>query len=558
MIASRLYHFIPFILLCLSTLAVGLPALAQTDPLCPAQTLLSIARAGAACAMMERGEACYASGTVQSQQTAAANEVSLAQPGDRAPLRDLLSVMVQPANGDALSLATIIIRTSPAATDLAAAILINDVVLTNEVPTPIEINAAAIGRVPVRTMPDTESAVITELSINDGVTLNGRLQGGEWLRIIVPSTGAVGWAAASLLNPSSDVSALPTVTPSDQVAAPFQRFTAESGGTAACGGALAAGVLLQTPSTDPRDAVELTMNGLPFQVAGTLFIEADGGVLTVSALDGLAILEGTIIPAGAQVIMNGGTPGSVSGYDVTAFAVPPINNLPRRFQLAPSANAATIAAAIAALAPPTPTPIPATLAPDTTCRRALRRDTTVFAGPGSDFEALAELEAGTPITPVLAANAVIDGSTWWQLANSGWIAQNVVGERGDCSTQAVLLVARVPAPPTNRYSMERCASSNGAVRVGQVVTFEFIPPAWDNYGAARDAVRTDPGRFTFNNDRYRATASDPFPLGTVTDPFEDRYLRRFTFVWTAQPGTYRIIGDWLTYEPSCNLTVVVE
>lgn len=120
------------------------------------------------------------------------------------------------------------------------------------------------------------------------------------------------------------------------------------------------------------------------------------------------------------------------------------------------------------------------------------------------------------------------------------------------------MVVRVPPPPSNTYSLERCESLNGPVRSGQRVTFEFIPPAWDNYGAARDAVLTDPGRFIINSDGYRATASAPFPLGTNVDPLEDRYLRRFTLVWTAQPGTYRITGDWLTYEPSCNLTVPVE
>jgi hypothetical protein len=35
-------------------------------------------------------------------------------------------------------------------------------------------------------------------------------------------------------------------------------------------------------------------------------------------------------------------------------------------------------------------------------------------------------------------------------------------------------------------------------------------------------------------------------------------LRRFTLMWRAEPGTFRITGDWLHYEPSCNLTVTVE
>jgi hypothetical protein len=206
---------------------------------------------------------------------------------------------------------------------------------------------------------------------------------------------------------------------------------------------------------------------------------------------------------------------------------------------------------------PTPTPImPIPTAVDA-CHRSLARDTTVWAGPGEDFEVLAELEAGTVITPVLATMDPL-GEMWWQLENSGWVVLSSVSERGNCSGQEVPGVVRVPPPPTNTYSLERCESFNGPVRVGQRVTFEFIPPAWDNYGAALEAVRTDPGRVIINFDHYRANASDPFPLGTNVDPLEDRYLRRFTLVWVAQPGTYRVTGDWLTYEPNCDLTVPVE
>jgi hypothetical protein len=244
-------------------------------------------------------------------------------------------------------------------------------------------------------------------------------------------------------------------------------------------------------------------------------------------------------------------------YDVALMLALPTNNLPRRFQVVLPQTQEAIDAAISALTMPTPTPImPIPTAVDA-CHRSLARDTTVWAGPGEDFEVLAELEAGTVITPVLATMDPL-GEMWWQLENSGWVVLSSVSERGNCSGQEVPVVVRVPPPPTNTYSLERCESFNGPVRVGQRVTFEFIPPAWDNYGAALEAVRTDPGRVIINFDHYRANASDPFPLGTNVDPLEDRYLRRFTLVWVAQPGTYRVTGDWLTYEPNCDLTVPVE
>lgn len=150
------------------------------------------------------------------------------------------------------------------------------------------------------------------------------------------------------------------------------------------------------------------------------------------------------------------------------------------------------------------------------------------------------------------------GAVWWQLENSGWIARADVVERGDCSGKAVPIAGRVAAPPTNTYSLERCESFSGPVRSGQRVTFEFIPPAWDNIGEALAALRTDPGRFIINSNQYYATVSAPFQLGENVDPLEGRYLRRFALIWTAEPGTYRITGDWLHYEPICDLTVPVE
>jgi hypothetical protein len=234
-----------------------------------------------------------------------------------------------------------------------------------------------------------------------------------------------------------------------------------------------------------------------------------------------------------------------------------VNNLPRRFQVTPPQTQAAIDTQIAALTMPTPTPVRIEPTPVDACRRSVGRDATVWSGPGEIFEALRELEAGTQIRPILAyTNA--QGELWWQLRDSGWVARAEVIERGNCAGLEVPVTDRVPAPPTNNYSLERCESFNGPVRTGQRVTIEFIPPAWPSYAEALESIRNDPGRFEINSRYYRASASDPIPLGENVDPLEDRYLRRFTIIWIAEPGTYRITGDWLSYEPSCNLTVPAE
>ena len=60
---------------------------------------------------------------------------------------------------------------------------------------------------------------------------------------------------------------------------------------AACDGLLPAGALLQTPSTELKDAVKLTINGADLQIAGTIFMASAGSTLNIIALDGVVVLE---------------------------------------------------------------------------------------------------------------------------------------------------------------------------------------------------------------------------------------------------------------------------
>lgn len=546
--------------------------LAQTTTaLCPPQALLSIARAGAACANLEAGMACYGSGTVTS--TAAEGSISpgLVQLGDRVPLRDLQTISVRPSATDAearISMAALAVRTSSWTGTMANFLLLVDGDMGSLVAPPVELVMQATGSLNVRSAPAPNAEILAELGVNNSVVATGR--SGDWLRVAVPATGEVGWVSASLLRApgNGNVNSLPEAEPGDEVAQPFQIVHLSSDASAACDGNLPAGALLQTQSTDLTDAVTLSINQVMLRLAGTVFLVPRDGQFRFVMLDGIAEISAggaaRFVPAGAQSIVAldaegnaAGAPSSAAPYDAALTAALPINNLPRRFQVTAPLSQSTIDAQIAALTAPTPTPFRIEPTPMNACRRTLGHDATIWSGPGEDYEALTELEAGMAITPLLATTDR-SGAVWWQLGNSGWVARADVVERGDCTGLVVPRTGRVAAPRTNTYSLERCESFNGPVRSGQRVTFEFIPPAWENLGEALAALRTDPGRFTLNSERYYANASDPFRLGENVDPLEDRYLRRFTLVWTAEPGTYRITGDWLSYEPSCNLTVLVE
>ena len=127
----------------------------------------------------------------------------------------------------------------------------------------------------------------------------------------------------------------------------------------------------------------------------------------------------------------------------------------------------------------------------------------------------------------------------------------LISETGEC--QPVQISDRFTPPQNNTLSLETCQTTNGPLRAGQWVRIEFRPPPFDNLGEARDAVIIDPGRINIGVDRIRASATDPIRLGTV----DDRYIRTFYVNWEAVPGTFRIEGDRLTYEPICTITVPV-
>ncbi|MEO8396611.1 MAG: SH3 domain-containing protein, partial [Chloroflexota bacterium] len=544
-------------------LSVTIAAAQSAAPLCPAHSLLSIARAGSACAMLKIGQACYGSGTVTSTTLEGSTSAGLTQPGDTAALRDLATVQVLPAadaTDTTISIASLAIQTSPRVNDVMTVLLLQDAQLESEVTPPVEIVVRATGALHVRNAPSADSASIADFSVNNSLTTNGRTHQGDWLRVTVPATGETGWISAGLVSAAGNILTLPEVAPGDTIIQPFQSNVFHSGDHTACDGKLPSGALLQTLSTDFKDAVTLMIDARVIRLAGTAFLMGPDGNLTLIVLDGLAqVIVGSaeaFVPAGSQTFnISYDEVSRPIPYDAALIAALPTNNLPRRFQVTPPQPQSAIDAAIVALTSATlvPTLLPPT--PVDVCRRTIGRDTTISSGPGTDYEALTTLAAGTAINPVFATTNAA-GETWWQLSDSGWVARSAVVERGKCPT--VPDAGRIPAPATNTYSLERCQSSNGAVRVGQRVTFEFIPPAWDNLGEATRAIQTDPGHFTLNADHFRAYASAPFRLGTNNPPNEDRYLRRFTLVWTAQAGTYRITGDWLSYEPSCNLTVPAE
>jgi hypothetical protein len=176
---------------------------------------------------------------------------------------------------------------------------------------------------------------------------------------------------------------------------------------------------------------------------------------------------------------------------------------------------------------------------------------TLWAGPADFYEAINEIGAGQPVSPVLQITDA-DGAVWWQLGNSNWIRAGEVRQSGECAE--IPVTDFVPRQEYNTISLERCETQNGPLRVGQLVTLEFTPPAFENYYDANLALRVDPGEITIDERYQYVRASDPISIGTAgTD--QERYVRVFSTTWTATGGAHRIISERLSYILSCDITV---
>jgi hypothetical protein len=544
----------------LLSLIFVIPAQAQ-EPICPPKILLSLSRSGSACFGLERNEACYGNGAVESVFQGSANRTFM-KPGDIVEAAALGSVHVAPLEND-ISIASLYIQASLTDNEERSVtlLLLGDAEIENKVPPLPEIVITATGALNIRHMPEIDGEIVERLAINKTVIANGRTEESDWLRVKIPNTNDLGWIGADVGRADGDVRTLAVVGIDTPVYRPFQVMTLKTQEYALCDGALNSGLLLQTPNT--FTSVDLIMNGIQMKLAATAFFQAQpGGNLVVHVLQGQVEMtvngETRFVPAGARASVaideDGSatdTPSPAEPYDLAVLSGLPLNSLSVRLMLVDPLTQEGIEAAIAqqAVIEVTEEPV-ANPVVVSRCRRQTRRSTTLWAGPGLFYDAVNNLPSGSNVRPVFQTTDA-DQNIWWQLGNSNWVQASDIVQSGECDPIPVTNV--VQTPRTNTLSLETCASRNGPLRVGQEVTIEFIPPPWNNLGEARDAVLVDPGRITVGAQNLRVYASEPIRLGTA----DDRYLRTFSAVWVATAGTYRIEGNRLHYLPTCTITVPV-
>jgi hypothetical protein len=520
--------------------------MAQAD--CPASVLLALARAAAACSDIERNQFCHGNGESVSVYHYDSAEEMPVRPGDRLDLSSILELGIGDDDSPEWNVATLQVQANLPDTEQRSVTfwLFGNVYMSNEVPPLPKLNITSAGTLNIRAIPEADADTLTTLPLRGTATANGRTGDNRWLRVITRSN-VLGWASVENLTVEGDISLLNIVDTSTPFLRPFQAFTlTTSADDAPCAGAPESGALIQSPNT--AAPVELIINESKIKLAGTAFLQA-ANTLTISVMDGYAEVEalGAIqfVPAGTRL----STENVIEPYDDAELQFLPINNLPYRFAIPQPLTQEAIDAAVAAWNAPEATPVP-TPGPeaDDRCRRVTRRSASLSAGPGTFYEVVNEISAGTSVDPVFRVRDA-EGTIWWQLRGGNWIPANIIESTGNCAD--VPVTTFIPAPSYNELSLETCETNNGPLREGQYVEITFVPPAWHTYEDANIAPQVDPGQITVDSQSLYVYPSD------VIEIADERYIRVFEADWEATAGSHRIVGERLSYIITCNLTVPV-
>lgn len=541
--------------LTLLLLSVAMPTLAQAQ--CATDILLAINRAGTGCADTERNEACYGIGTIDALLRAEMDELSFAQPGDRVPIDQLEQIST--ISDDQFSLLRLHLQSDIASTQPGRNVTLlafGNTTLLNEVPPLPSVRVTTTGTLNIRTAPSIEADIVQEAGLRTSLTANGISEDGEWLRVEIPNSVDVGWISESIVDSSESLDVLRVVTVETPYLRPFQVFRAQTGrDDALCDGTPESGLLLQSPSEEER--VSVTVNGAQIELAGTAFIQAIANeAMQIWLLDGQARVEAQgsevnlVAGANTQLRLENlqvtAIPDAATPYNFESVAALPLNGLGYRMRASQPISETALAAQVAALlAEPTATPEPVPFE-DRRCRYTTTQRVVLYAGPGTFYEVIREVARDDRVWPVLK---LVDsaGTTWWQVREGHWMLADGAESSGECTEIPITDVVR---PPSHNYlSIESCESSNGPIRAGQHVTIDFVDGGWETLADAWNAPRIDPGRIFVNQDRFYVHAGPPVQTGP------ERFFRTFGTSWRAEPGTYRIVGERLTYRIICNITV---
>lgn len=511
---------------------------------CNVAVQLAFSRAYGACADLERNQACYGGGVVTS-------DVNLTQDGDVVDVDGMTNIAVRSTNADDWSTAFLRLQAnlSNSSQRDVHMILYGDAQMTNLIQPIPRLFATPLGTVNVRNAPAQNGDIIAKINVNGTVNVNGRNADNTWLRVDVPNADGLGWVSTEIVTLEGDINTLDIVTVDDVIEQPFERMILTSGADPICEDATHSGLLLQAPGED--EIVSLIINDAKVNLTGTAFIQAiPDEHLTIFVLEGDATIDfsGELIrmAGGTRLDITESTPTAVIAYDLADVQTTPYLYLSQRMQPAPPLSDEGLAQLSIA---PTPMPDPTATPIRSNCEYIVIARANVRNGPTTDYDITQTL---TPDTLVYPQSRTIDinGNEWLQVGQRAWLQSRNIKTNGECAPLPTIEGEQITTATRNTLVLENCEPTNGPIEVGQVVTIEFIPQAWENYFTALEATRYYRGRIYVGERRLYPAVTDPIKIS------ENEWVRRFSSQWTAELGTYRIEGNFYAYEIFCTVTVV--
>jgi hypothetical protein len=519
---------------------------------CSPQEILAFSRAATTCRQILPNTHCHATGSAR-LSLFEGNERS-AVAGDRTNLNSLESI-VQTSEDTMPAIGILSARLSlpPSAGNLPYLYLLGDITITNKTPFLPVVDVTTRANANARALPGTSAEIIRQLPVNSTYTADARSADNRWVRVFLPAAQQLAWLSVDGIVQNSRIASLPVRATNERHENPFERVEVNIGAESYCGQNVPSGMFVIAPLDETPT---ITLNAIPLQIGGVLFITGTSDRIDLYSLYGesRATIESALhrIPAGAVLHLQTGEPliADIEPWDSAFIAALPINFLPTRVSVAPAINEEQLAAL---LAPVVPTVTPAVQANPTatapTCRYTVVRSTTARFGPAQFYESPGDVARGTVVTP-LAQTLDPDGRTWVRLRDNTWLQLSDIAIEGSCPPLEAAL--NIPAPRNNTLVMETCRTTNGPLRNRQSVTIEFNPPAFDSYAAALQAPQIDPGRIFINGNLLYARAGSPVVFSSAG---QQKYAVRFSTLWQASTGVFRIEADRLDYEITCQVTV---
>jgi len=341
------------------------PAFAQDDGTCPTLVQAAYERTLEICEDADSDEACYGN----LELIAEPSDIGFDAMGDIVEVADIEGLRLSEMNideevwGIAMMRVSMLPNESDTPVDVQM-IIFGNVQIENlggkEVEVePVEIELTATAQILIHAEPSSSSARVNFLNRGDVVTGDGRVEAGDWYRVIATDQNSgeevYGWVSANRVTApeDGDVEALSIIDPESGEAAPgeaielrpMQAFNFAAGvDDAPCEEAPDSGILIQTP--DGAGEITFLVNEVAIDVASTVYITAKPGAdLKIRTLEGAARAafqaDQRTIPAGGEVNFPldantrvAGAPTDLTGYDEAPLQNLPIGLLDREIETA--------------------------------------------------------------------------------------------------------------------------------------------------------------------------------------------------------------------------------